>query len=634
MKTFRLVKYLAAALLFTVAFLFTGEEYRMVLTQMPTNFWQCAVEPPDDSEWETLLAAIEQTAASENAAIVFAVTGTDTDGGDLLTLYGTAGAADILRRECPLREGVYQSLLSGSLTVSFHPLAEADEGALLYRASLSGGEAVARRMQAALAPMGFRPLFGEIRDTYRGNVRICWLLCLSFLLLLALYEAALSKKELLLRMLSGERLGRMVGSAVLWDTALYGLLFAAAGKGAGLLTSAYAYQSMVVGWFGAFLVINTLPHLWLLLTDYKKDLSTDHAARRVLQFSYVYKIVVSVLCMMTMAGSLTLLRNSFDGLNQRSFFRSHRDWSFVSLGDMDMERQEAINRDFYTRMSDKGALLTLADGGVLSDGATHWIAANAGAASYLGEQIPELWDALAAPGETPLLIVPAAFTGEEATADLTRLQQRHRLTPTVLTYTEAAKVIGMDGNGSVDSIQSALLSDPVILLDGSGGYRSTDERCGMVRISDEEWAAFCETAEPRSRVRVSAYDNYVQRTRVRTRTALLAAVSLTLFLLLEWVIMSALLQCEYRVRAMELTLKKLHGDSLLRRYAVPLLITLGSGVAGLLAAAGLCRLTKSPLPPVLAVGGMLMAGEWILTVAAVCRMERRHLTRLLKGGYG
>ena len=629
MKTFQMIKYPAAALLLAVAFLFAGEQYRQTLPLMPTDYWGCLVELPEGTDPAAVWEAAEAAAAAENAAVIFTGNTVSDNGHYTLTLYGTANAPAILQADYGLREGVYPSLLAGPLTVQFRALTDIDDPLVLRQCTLSGDEATVRRLQARLQPVGFSHLTNQKADVYRGGALGCWVLVLSLLLLLTLYELALAKKEVLLRTVSGERLARQVGGAMGLDLAVFGGLFLALGLLLNLVTCALAYIRPILLVFGGFLLIDLLLHLWLFVTDYKRDIATNHAAHRVLQFSYLYKTVTAVLCMLTMAGSVTLLWNNRDMLSQRAFFREQEDWSFVTLSDPVYDKHEQINRTFYTHLNEAGRVLVLQDRGLLEDSESHLLIASQTAEGYLAKVIPSLKDALAAAKDTPLLLVPEGFHDEAA---LGYVRELYGSVLTPIPYPTPARLVGITGAGSVDSIESALLHDPVIVLDRSGTWRAGWETCAMVRISDGEWADFVAEETPHTHVRVSVLEQYAERTRTQTRACLLACGALLLFLLLEGFIIKTMLLCEYRVRAVEITLKRLHGYPLLRRYATPLLTTLCSSAVGLLAAAVLCRFWDAPLPQVMAVGALLTLVEWGLMIAAVCRMERRQLANVLKGG--
>ena len=201
-----------------------------------------------------------------------------------------------------------------------------------------------------------------------------------------------------------------------------------------------------------------------------------------------------------------------------------------------------------------------------------------------------------------------------------------------LVYSDHANVVGIAASGEGDLVDSSLLRDPVILLVPGSRWASTFGNAVMVQVTKEEWAAFVERETPLTHIRVNAWENYRERTRVQTRESMLACAALILFLLLEGFIVKTILQCEYRVRAMEITLKRLNGYSVLRRYTTPLLTAGCSGGVGLGAAALLCSRFGAPLGAVLAIGALLTFTEWGLMIAAVLRMERRQLSKVLKGG--
>ncbi len=184
-----------------------------------------------------------------------------------VNLYCSEGMKTVLRQRSMIQEGTCKSMLSGDTVISIFPLEEFEDQGKATVYYLHGSQEDMRRF---CQETGGEPFETDGSPEAENQYVIYWIFALGAAALLTLYQIALLRREVLLRIISGQDLRQFILRHAAREFIFYGGCFLLFLLLFSLLSSPEYYLKNAGPWFFLLAVCNGSLYLLLLFTDYKK----------------------------------------------------------------------------------------------------------------------------------------------------------------------------------------------------------------------------------------------------------------------------------------------------------------------------------------------------------------------------
>lgn len=638
-------KYITGILLILLALVLVGELYVWYMQGVETKYSLTTFYLQKDGTQEKMLKDLVHTSEKEGVKVFTVDRRMRSALKESITIYGTTGVRQYLAKDADVKEGELSSLFLGDSQIEFKPFQAIPDLSKVTDYYLIGDEAAKVRFKQALVGdyAGAFPREGYEMMNGPAMIAVIWLVVFSLLLLLTLYEVALLKKEVLIRLVSGENLRLFVRRKAVQDIIFYGSIFFSLLWAVQHFSNAAWHLPITLLCLGGFLFLNSASYLLLLRTDVKRDMHTKLGAHLTLRISYVYKGISMCIVMMVMAGTISLIYEGIQCYRQKSFFEAHRDYAYVSIGVEDDSRLERLINGFYRNRVQQEKTLALVELEAL-DSSDTYLYADRGAREYLEERMPELsWHVLK---EKIYVIEPKDYKRSgnrhnEATEILqTYLHNTDEMATSTekISYKQDVELIAFNGEG--ETVQSNWHRCPVILFNNLPAQEQKEIdyliwQAAMFRLENAQWQSFVksENLEQETAYCTSVYENYIYHWKTIRKGMIIGIVLTGLLCLLEGMILCTTLRYEYDVNAKELILKTTFGYTAREKYNKILRNILLTGGISLGVIFFFNRLFKMEAGVYLLVGGiLLLVMELLFFMRYARKMEKRNIGKVLKGG--
>ncbi|MDR1329286.1 MAG: hypothetical protein LBK23_06765 [Oscillospiraceae bacterium] len=643
-------KLITAAALMIAALVVTGEVYVWHVGSFAyTGYANMTMYLQAGDTWESMRGGILKAARDTGVGVFCMDKKVDGIFSERVYIYATDLARAELSEKSRIREGTFESLFLGSTSVRLLPFEEApDVSSFLDENTyyVTGPEEQILNFRRATINEyagRFPNEFPGGRDTEKIYVAAVWAAVAALILLLTQFEIELLKKESVIRLLGGESLGGIAVRNMLCDAVVISVLLAGLTAALGGFTNTLYAPEVTAISAGALLLLNSASYLRLLFVNYRRDLSTKKGAEGTLRAAYAFKIASIIIAALALAGNIEMISDALEYRRQRGFFDARGDYSFIMIfngvSNHDEERSREVNIEFYSRLAERGDALS-----IVRHGSGNYVSANDNAIAYLIEEIPELGER---EFEKKLYIAAPEKIARDERAVAAALAVWAYGAPfeyEVIGYKTHTEIIAMDNVGSAVRPVSAIMENPVILLNNMGAESLNSvfnwgfiTQSTLFRVTDAEFRAYLDELSEAGygmerSYTTNARENYMFRWELEKRTILIATVLTALVLALEAIVIRTILRFEYSVYSTELALKKVLGHTFFSRHRRIILTTAILGGASLAGALALGAALGSSSLANIAVGGIiLLALEFAFISWNAARIERRNIQRILKG---
>ncbi len=635
------VKYITSAILIIVVMVFIGEFYVLYLDSFDLNFSYVTMYLQKETSQQEMISDIQNAATNNDVGVFIVDRQVDSIFSTTMNIYGSEEVDNYLSEKSNIRQGEYKSVFLGNVTVEVYSLNDINDISNLETYSLIGSkdDKITFKQDLIDKYAGKFPQPAGTNDEIPVMVGI-WLLVVFLILLMTLYEVALMKKEVVVRLVSGEQLSHFIMKNIIRDIAVYSMLLMLSMSIVGMFSEVFYLFSITITVFVIFLIVNSLLYCTMFFTDFKRDIASKQNAKTTLKIGYAYKTTVIVITLIAMSGNVALIWEGVNYYQQKDFFENHSTYSYAMVY-AERDPESKYGRELYKRCFASGdniSLVNLESWG--SD--TEYVFANKGAIQYLSQQIRDFdFDNLQ---EKVYFLIPSSL----GTSD--RVLREAEEIWTSYYEGDADEIIAVEYTGensilavsTMGKITSTLKKKPVIILSNLSG-ESYDKfwnleyimNSSMLRIPQGEWEKFINENSLQNDVRylTNCYENYMFQWTIAQRSMVIGIVLFAILLLMNMVIIRSVLQYEYDVNAKELTLKKILGYGLLQRQKMIFIMTAVSGAIGMTGAVILCLfLESSAWWQVLASGVLVLLVEVVFTVYYSYKMDNINIQRILKGG--
>lgn len=629
---------MSIALIFVVLVLI-GEIYTWYVISFYSRFPSTTLYLQEGQQKQDMLEDVKAAAAETGIEVFIADTKTDNSFSFIIEVYGTDHAKEKLKEKM-IRPGVFQSIILGNLTVNYASLDQVPEDVTPTYFYLLGTyeENVLFKQQLVDKYAGNFPQ--EIRGVDEDRLEIIglWAIIYTFLLLLSMYEVAMLRKEGVVRMISGEPLTAFVWSNMKKDAVAFTSILLILLCITGLFAEIKYHIGITIILFLVFIGLNALLHLQMLKIDFRRDVSSNQSAKKVLKISYVYKFVVMLIAILMLNGTLGLIKSGTDCYRQGDFFQSYRGYYYFNPASPDTYVVQGKAWDINLRedLFEERNRLVLVNLEGFSENECY-VYADDSAKTYLEGQIPEL-KTMRLEQKLYILIPEKYKNNDSIIADALGTWEGYysgsydyEVIECKRTNSIAMKITGM-------TVTSSIQKDTIILYNnlGAASYDAFSNfgyilENALLEVNAQER----EDLEARGIVNyfTNAQENYFFQLEGAKRNMIAGIIFSVLILAINLVILRSMVFYDYKINAVELTLKKLFGYGALGRNWKPVLLSLGSAALAVFISCLVRYLLGREGMVYNVVGGAVMLGiDLLCSLHYMRKMERVNMNRILKGG--
>lgn len=638
----QIVKYIISVILLLVVSFSIVEGYAQHTSSFEIAYSEVAVKPVSTDAGSVRSSQSISELAKKNSVEVFERDYRfESAFSNKIKLYCTEGMETILQDKSLIVKGDYASLFIGHIEINIYPITEmhnlsavseyyvyGDTADIYHFSDDIGGKIVSDGTQS--------------ENTGGNDYVLLWLLVLLSSIILTLYDVALLRKEVIIRLVSGQNIKWFVFKRSATDAVFYCLLFIIAFFVISQISSLRFYFINAGLWMALIIITNAALYLLLLLTDYKKDVHTGLRAKRVLKISYVYKFITVLITLIVVMGCVETIAGSVVFYRQNNIFSNHKNYSYYQISTEDIYRDDELRLNLYKEYLKQNKTFTMVE---LEDPDSYddnYIYADAGALPYLKQQLPELENIDFK--HQVYFIKPSDYNktgnGKDASKKAFDISYKGAFHSEEIQYKGTAKLLACDGSTELIGVGTTKLKkNPIIILNNITGKNlgivdPYVTQSAMLDITDEEWQSFVSENNLQNDTvyKTNAYENFYNQWRVKRNSALLSAALICMMFLIEVILIRNILKFEFYVNARLLVLKKILGYSILQRYqriiTITILCTLLSSVC---AAVITSFITPGMWIYIIIAAAIVIFVELLLIAICIHKLERRNIQRTLKG---
>lgn len=587
-------KYILSLLLFSIGFTFIGETYVWHLVSFETKYdyvtmyknGVMSIHIPQ----EEMLKDITTAAKEENLEVFVVDRKISTIYSENINIYATEGTANYLKESSSVQPGHYQSIFLGDIQFEVLPITTIPDVNKFEKYYLIGDKENQIRFKQKLIDKyaGKFPQEGYSAFYSAFNISVTWVIILGLLLLITFYEVAQMRKEVALRIISGERLQHIIFRNVTADTLFFICTYLVLLLLFLQFTNANFHIRISLLMFAIFVVVNGCIFFTLFLSDFIKEMKSKDSVKKVLQLSYVYKIITICITVMLAAGCLTAIDEGLTFYKQKPFFENAKDYSYVNINVEDGEVTQQLRFDFYKEHLAMNNTLSLVDLQT-KDLGSPFVFADSGSLDYLHDKISEF--NTASLEQKVYFLVPEKYNSKSVQTEMIKIWETYYPHPyefNMIAYKEQLDIIAIDKGFN---ISSKIVKNPIILFNNMDTNALNPYwnvfifGTSMYKIQDYEWEQFIEnnhlSLSKANNFKTNVYEHYLHQWNIYQKGIVISCVLLIVLLILEAIIIKTILNYEYSINAVEIALKKIMGYGLFERYKKLFLTTIiFGGIAG------------------------------------------------------
>lgn len=634
------IKYITSAILICITFILIGEFFVWHLSSFYSAFPSTTLYLQEGQAAQELITDVEDAANTADIDAFAVSTKINNSFSATINIYGTKNVKEYLVDYENILQGSFRSLVLGNIDVNYYTLDQLPEENIPEVYFLIGQHENNILFKQALIDKYAGNFPDQVNTSEKDFVMIIgiWAIVFTLLLLISIYDIALTKREVIVRIVSGEPLLSFIIINIGKDFLFFSIIFSVLLFLLNAFTVVTYHLMVTVISFFIFLVINSFLYLGLLKTDFRKDVSSKQSAKSVLKLSYIYKCVAIVIAIFIMSGNVSLIIDGIDYYRQKTFFQTYNDYNYINISTLLNGDSEEYNNNKplltneLLKKQNKLALVDLQSWGkdieyVYTDGS---------AKAYLEDTIPELkttdFD------RKVYFIIPEKYAKNpliiENMKDIWSSYYRDAYDQEIVICKQTDTI----AISNIGTITSSIKKDPIIIYNNLGAssydkFFNIEYITGstLFKVSEEELAKI--DAEGHINYLTNANENYLYHLESAKRNMIAGGLFLAIILLLNAVISKSMLYYEYNINAVENCLKKLFGYGLIRIHMRSILLTLISASLAIVISSLILLYLGTNSLAYTVIGGVLVILIDLGFVAYYIHITRHiGMNRIFKGG--
>ncbi|KGX88656.1 hypothetical protein N781_09665 [Pontibacillus halophilus JSM 076056 = DSM 19796] len=647
----RWIKLLMTTLILFTSLLVLGEGRMLTLENFYEQFNTTTIYTNPAISEEEMIDDIYSAAKTHDVDVFTVVETPNGARSGKKTIYGTDGVEELLRETIHLEEGKYESVFLGNLEFTFKELR--NHPTIAYTPEFYGiGQSDAFhsfKMDLIDTYAGNHPHEGYGQHKERNRLLAVWGLVTAIVLLLTFYDISMRRKETLVRLSIGESLPSMAIKSIAFDSLIIMLAFFVSYVALAPFTQLESYIPWLIPFVSALLLLNSLAYVTMHFMSIKEAFSNGFQSRKLLSLTYGLKFLTTVLTVALLSSSLAVAYEALELYKQRDFFESRSEFSYTYIGHKihspdfspteSLDKSEQVQTEQYNRFLEEFQATLLTPINNLSKHTETTLLLNHHAVPYLFQVLPDIKSEIE---KEPFAIVlpenreaPNESLLRDSLDSLGFGEAIPRSYKTIR-YEGSVEMVGIDQNHHNGSV---LIDNPtVILMNTTSPPQQISQVLlsdMMYRMNDEAFRAFVEEQgmERELILQTNVWDKYSAAWNSAKRLLIMNTVFAALVLLLELLIIGTILRLEYQVNAIELSIKKVLGYSILSKNRLIVVVTTTITGVGVVGVTLLSYFLKVGDPALLLLGGTcLLVLELCVVVLTVRKVEKANVQRILKGG--
>lgn len=633
-------KYIISSLMIGLVFLFIGEAYLWHLDGFEAEYSYVTMYLGKEQTQPEMLSDIVETAKEQNVEVFAIERKINSLFSESVTVYMTPGAQKTLDKRSRIASGEFQSVFLGDVKVEIRNLAEIPDVKQVEVYYMIGAEEdILGFKQRLIDKYGGKFPQAGYKSYDSLNIAIVWIIVLFFFLLMTLYEVAQMRKEVVVRIICGERIQFIVLKNIILDASFYAMTF-------GFIMAILSLFSQVsYCWFISvfsmliFLTINSILYLTLYFCKFKRDMGSRSNAKHVLKIAYLYKVVVVSITALVLSSSLGMIYEGIIFYKQKGFFEKYKDYSYVELSVDDSDVTDKMRFAFYKKYLSENRAVSLVNLSVWSDSEREYLFADSGTMDYLLENISELRQKKIE--NKVYFLIPKQLVQSDIYAEIKEVWESYYPHPydyVEFVYQDEINILSMVKSSR---ISSSIKKNPIIIFNNMNPtvikkyWNDYIIGTAMYQVKENEWQEYVKSNSLENEVahKTNAFDHFNFQWQTFKRGILTGVILSGILMLLEVILIKTICRYEYNVNAVELTLKKISGFNLFSRYKQLFLSTIGFGLLGVGSSILLDYFLELSAAFYMALGGsLLIIVELAFMTVYVMKTEKRCMQEILKGG--
>lgn len=651
----RIGKSIALAIILLFGIVMQCEIFQTNLGNFDTGeYLSVEISYESESERDAFLSDIFQVSKEHSVHPFATVITFQNEIEQTLYIYGDETVRKVLKKEQGISDKLYRSLASGIMEVKYRDFEELSElsSRRLYTISFIGNREEIYAVYEELADSYEITYPAIIGPNEYDMTWLIWIIIDVVMFLMTILCVAVKKKEVTIRISMGQDTRGIILKYLITEILTDLLLFFGIKLFCSLFVSGVYMAKTVLGIYLAGVGISCINYISFAVYDIRRAFSNVFVTRGVKNIIYALKFIVSVGTVFTIITNISLIMQNRMSLGKMDFGDIYQDYSYLELVDRNppagqnlaarWEDIYNINNQIYIENYEK--LQPVVSEMVLQDGdhgAKYVLVNEYGAASLetfvQGLEYNESADVI-------------YFIPEQYNTD-TIMENARGCLGTIITDSSGLQeqVIVYQDKRSFSYINRnlennmSIVRNPVVVYAKFHGADYQDRICiedmknVMLRLTDEDIAEIKEIYS----LEGEGYEVIVTKVAERfgyynnlLRQGISFCSSVAVFILFLHIILTVtIVIMEYKNNAMELSLKKILGYSLLRRNLKIILFTVFSnGIVIITAAVIGIRFEKYTIKGALEVGIVIFAIELGIEILNIIKIEKENLLKTLKGG--
>lgn len=649
----RVAKYSIAAILLCIGMIFSGEIYQLYCNSF-ADFYNVSFYLQEDTIPDDMIADINRAASDNEVEVFFLDMDTKTSYSTVITIYGSDIVKTYLIEEYSLKEGKRGSLFSGENEILYkafedipYELLETQPESYYVIGSKENATEFKRGLVEKYA--GSFPQINNVNSRREALLMLSavWFGIIGIIIFVTYYELVRRKKEHFVLMTMGVNIKNKMLKLLLSDTLVYGAVFGVASAVIAIREGGLFCYRVSVTFVLILMAINAVVHFLLSRVNYKRDIAGVSNANKVLAVNYVYKLMATVILLITLSGNIIEICEYVELYSQRNFYRSLDDYYYVWVAkktDESARDRFKTENDFYYNYVKTNNILQIewynidaSEPKFLTDNRV--VQVNSNMLWYIKEKLPELSDVDFS--DSRYIIVPKEYEN-----DIDDILEWYEMRA----GSAGTKVIwySADAKFSVQSNEDyRMIKNPVIVytnvdcMDENSYDFSEMEFAGLginpniyfVKITPEEFEAIANSYGYTGKSENVA--NRYEHALMVMRRAFVCNLGVSLLMIaIEFGIIISLVRLEYDINRKELIIKKILGTSLLRRFAKLYILTIATGVICVAGTVAVSVFFDVGNPFIVGICGALTVIFELIFISYMCvKNDRESIQRTLKNGF-
>lgn len=569
-----------------------------------------------------------------------------------INIYGTANVESYFQNNLNINNGIHKSLFMGDISIYFYSIDDItmdniDNKVYFFDFPLKSNEF----KKALNLNVDVSYVIPAQKDSFSFFMTISlYTLLFSIFLILTLYYLNFTKKEILLKLVSGTNFSTIILKNIIFDFVLLYSNFAISFFILKNYTSVFFHTLIFSKVLFIIFIFNIFVNLSILSFEYRMVYRNDFYSKKIIVVNYFFKVLVTSLGILLIISNLSFISAGISFTKQKTFFENYKNYSYANYN-LYTNQNKNISYDmlfyeFYKKAYDEGNTFSLR---YFYDVNKHsLLVADKNTIDYLKSEIKEIenYDFK----EKVYLLLPSNLKKEDVYSIFGSSNTLSFFSPVPYNGSDV-EYIYYDSNVSLISTNLSsgkfpstfTKSKPIVLLNAFSSIPTFENletnfnvyREPMYNVSKDDFITFVTgyglNAEQYSYTGVN--DKYIEELSIIKNILNMNLFFIVLIILLNLLLLYVVLHYEYIINIREITIKKILGYRIFSRIhkiflSVIITSTFTITLTFLLAKLGDFKDIKY----ILTSGLIFISIELLLMVYFTNKIEKDKVVKYLKGG--